>query len=475
MQQFGPYTDLTEIGRGGMSVVYRATAPDGRLVVLKLMAPHLTADPTARRRFEFEGRLALNHPNIARIHRVGVHEGTPYIEMEYVAGQTLSALVARQGPLSPPVAGRILADIASALDYAHRRGVIHRDVKPSNIIIRPDGRAVLTDFGVAKLPDATAYTATTARVGSVLFMSPEQAAGAYTLTPASDIYSLGVTIYYALTGRTPFQGSTDVAIARQHIEQPPPHPSEVCPTLPRAIGDVLMQALDKSPAQRPASAGALARSFAAALRAADARASGVPSAGPASTAMRGRSGTPAPAQRNVLRLGLLAGLSSAAVLVAALSALLVPSSPLGTTSTPPRATGGFIEAQAVPLVLPSPAAPTIEPARPTSSPLPTRVPAWVGGQPLGYVAPTPTRTPPARPTKPERVARPTRHPPDPLIPIASSATLPSPSGTLSPTDAPSHPPTVELQPTATSLATDAPSPTPTPELPSATPQGDIDR
>jgi len=470
MQRFGPYRDLVEIGRGGMSVVYRATAPDGRLIVLKLMAPHLAGNITARRRFELEGRLTLNHPNIARVHRAGLHDGTPFIEMEYVAGETLSTRVARQGPLSPSAAARILADVADALDYAHRLGVIHRDIKPSNIIIRPEGQAVLTDFGVAKLPDATAYTATTARVGSVLFMSPEQAAGAYTLAPASDIYSLGATIYYTLTGRAPFQGSTDVAIARQHIEQAPPHPSDIQPALPRAVGDVLMRALAKLPSQRPSSAGALARSFQAALKTTE-RAASVASAralpmGTASDLTR-RSDTTTPARRGSSLLGLLAGLTSVgALIVLTTLAFLMPLPSLsGSTGSTPRAIEPFITRQTTTLsAQPPPTASSTATPAATPSPVPALVPR-VTIQRLSY--PTPTRTPRPRPTQPARPIRPTRQPPDPIPPIVSSVTLPVTSSTAPPaTPSPTTEPTSTPEPVT-------PSPTAAPETPPATPEPSI--
>lgn len=482
MQRFGPYKDLVEIGRGGMSVVYRATAPDGRLVVIKVMAPHLVGNATARRRFEQEGKLTLTHPNIARVYRIGMHDGIPFIEMEYVAGETLSGLVARRGPLSLPTTARILADIASALDYAHRQGVIHRDIKPSNIIIRPEGRAVLTDFGVAKLSNATAYTATTARVGSVLFMSPEQAAGAYELTPASDIYALGATIYYALTGRTPFQGSTDVAIARQHIEQMPPHPSDIRPALPRAVGDVLMRALAKSPSQRPSSAGALARSYQAALAATQQQAASVPAADTSPNGLAPAVIRTAPsAQRGALPLGLFAGLASIAMLVAltGLAALLpMRSLSSGAVSPAPTATNVIVTDQpAYPTASPPPATPTA-----TSSPIVTRI-SPATDQPIAR--PLPTRTPRARPVRPTRPPQPTRQPPEPIPPIASSATLPAylsatptvtPLPTVEPTSTPESPtatpevPTPTLEPTSTPESPPPTSEAPTPTLePSASP------
>jgi serine/threonine-protein kinase len=468
MRRFGPYSDLVEIGRGGMSVVYRATAPDGRLVVLKLMAPHLVGNATAQRRFEQEGRLKLNHPNIARVYRIGLHDGTPYIEMEYIAGETLSALVARCGPLSPPTAARILADIASALDYAHCRGVIHRDIKPSNIIIRPEGRAVLTDFGVAKLPDATAYTATTARVGSVLFMSPEQAAGAYELTPAADVYALGATIYYALTGRPPFWGSSDVAIARQHIEQMPPHPSDIQPALPRAVGDVLMRALAKSPAQRPPSAGALARDYRLALKAAQWQAAGgTPSAGtsPAGQALV-TTRTVGQTRSSAPLLALFAGAAGIATLVSlAALAMLLPASSLSSgLISPTPLTTGEIAGQAV-----SPVAISPQPMTPTATPTATFKPLAAGAgmttdQPANR--PAPMRTPRARPARPTRLPRPTRQLPEAISPIVSLATPPPASQSATPTPSATFTPTVEpitTPPTMVEL-------TRTPEPPAGTPE-----
>jgi serine/threonine-protein kinase len=263
--KFGPYSRLYEIGRGGMATVYRATAPDGNLVALKLLGIHLATDKTAINRFKNESQLGLDHPNIVRVNNAGIIEDTPFIEMEYVPGETLDRLVARQGPLTPAQLSPILQDAAQALDYAHHKGVVHRDVKPSNILIRADGRAMLADFGIAKAAGITAYTATTARVGSVFYMSPEQAAGAFQVTQATDVYSLGVTAYYALSGQHPFEGDNDVAIARQHVDRIPPHLSVVKPDIPRPIGDVVMSALEKNPERRPVTAGAFAGAFTTAL------------------------------------------------------------------------------------------------------------------------------------------------------------------------------------------------------------------
>jgi serine/threonine-protein kinase len=181
--------------------------------------------------------------------------------MEYVAGESLERRLAREGTLTPQQLGPILIDAASALDYAHALGVIHRDVKPSNILIRANGDALLADFGVAKSSWQTAYTATAVRVGSVFYMSPEQANGAVDITPATDIYSLGVTAYYALCGKHPFEGGNDVAIARRHMDEKPTHICEINPKLPRNVGAVVMEALEKDPQRRSVSAGEFARAF----------------------------------------------------------------------------------------------------------------------------------------------------------------------------------------------------------------------
>ncbi len=266
MRQFGSYTDLVEISRGGMAVVYRAKTPQGTLVALKLLHPMLLGDPVMRKRFAQEASFRLHHPNIVPVLDYGEHNGTPFIVMEYVSGESLAALIARRGLLSPQQLAPILEAVASALDYAHRNGVIHRDVKAANILLRHDGSVLLTDFGIACLADGSSPTLTRGQVGSVLFMSPEQVLG-NPPTPSSDIYSLGVTLYLALTGKHPFMADNDVAIARMHVEATPKHVCTVNPRVPRAVGDVVMWALNKQPAQRPSSAGSLARAFYAALSA----------------------------------------------------------------------------------------------------------------------------------------------------------------------------------------------------------------
>ncbi len=247
-----------------MSTVYRAVDPDGNTVALKVLAIHLAADQTALRRFENEIKVLgkLMHPNIVRLYGADLRGNPPFLVIEHVEGEPLDKRVTRSGPIDYRAYAQILDDIARALDYAHTQDIIHRDVKPSNILIRrSDGLCKLTDFGVAKSPELTAFTATHARVGSAYYMSPEQVEGALELTPACDIYSLGVTSYLALTGRHPFEGGNEIAIARQHLETRPVHVSDVNPSVPRVVGDTIQKALEKLTYRRHASAGVFADAY----------------------------------------------------------------------------------------------------------------------------------------------------------------------------------------------------------------------
>lgn len=270
MSSFDAYTNRVELGRGGMSTVYRAVAPDGSIVALKVLAIHLAADRNALIRFQNEIRLLeeLDHPNIVRLRGADLRCTPPYLVMEYIEGMSLERWVTQKGVLTPRELGPLLSDVGRALDYAHDEGIIHRDVKPSNILIRrSSGRALLTDFGIAKSADVTAFTATHARVGSIYYMSPEQIEGRLELTRASDVYSLGVTAYLALTGRHPFEGTNEISIARKHLEVQAQHVSSVNSEVPQRVGDVVMRALEKHAYRRHETAGDFVRRFRAAVAA----------------------------------------------------------------------------------------------------------------------------------------------------------------------------------------------------------------
>ena len=260
------------IGRGGMGVVYRATnVALNRIYALKVLAPELAEDEQFRERFKRETRIAasLHHPNIVGIHYAGEHEGLLFFVMDYVTGTDLHEVLLTQAALEPTRAVDLLEQFASALDAAHRRGLVHRDVKPANILITvKDGEehAYLTDFGLAKKFDtASAMTAKGLMVGTVDYMAPEQITGTRT-DARSDIYGLGCVFYQMLTGKVPYERENSVATLFAHVhEPPPPLDGGIIDTYP-AFVPVLEKAMAKEPSDRYFSAGDFARDAAAALR-----------------------------------------------------------------------------------------------------------------------------------------------------------------------------------------------------------------
>jgi DNA-binding NarL/FixJ family response regulator/tRNA A-37 threonylcarbamoyl transferase component Bud32 len=259
-------------GRGGMGVVFRATDMVlDRRVALKLILGSLAHDPVFRARFERECRLAaaLDHPNVVDIFHAGEEHGQLYVTMRYVDGTDLKSLLARERWLDPERAVRIVEQVAGALDEAHRHGLVHRDVKPANVLLGAgpgDEWAFLTDFGVTKQrsTEDTNLTGTGMAVGSVDYMAPEQAQVAV-LDARTDVYGLGCVLFHALTGSVPFIRGTDLQRMWAHVHESPPAPSSIEPRLPRALDDVVGRALAKDPADRQQSAGALAREARAAL------------------------------------------------------------------------------------------------------------------------------------------------------------------------------------------------------------------
>lgn len=262
----GPYHILREIGRGGMAVVYEAYQGNlARPVAIKMLLPHFSADPAFVQRFLREARsaAALSHPNIVTIYDVVEQDGQYFIAMQLAPGVSLKKLLEQTGRLPLARAQRIINQVASALDHAHAKGLVHRDVKPDNIIVGSDDHAILTDFGLAKAAERdAALTAMGATVGTPEYMSPEQAKGQM-VGPASDIYSLGVVLYEMLTGRRPFTASDTSALLYLHVhETPPPIQVRALDLSPKAQA-VLDRALAKQPEQRYRSAGELAAALAA--------------------------------------------------------------------------------------------------------------------------------------------------------------------------------------------------------------------
>src|SRR5579884_723961 len=249
------YVIRRKLGSGGMADVYLAEDQElGRRVALKLLNERHAADEQFVERFRREAQSAagLNHPNIVSIFDRGLAEGTYYIAMEYLDGRTLKELLVRNGPTPIPIAIDYARQVLAAIAFAHRHGVVHRDIKPHNVVVGKDGRLKVTDFGIAR-SGASQMTEAGSIVGTAQYLSPEQARGA-PVDQRSDIYSLGIVLYEMLTGKVPFSGETPVEIAMKHLSQVPEPPSTLRSNIPHDLDAVVMRALAKDPEQRYASA-----------------------------------------------------------------------------------------------------------------------------------------------------------------------------------------------------------------------------
>src|SRR5258705_3923173 len=250
------YGIVEPLGRGGMSVVYRAERVRlGRAAALKLLAAPL-GNADHHERFLRESKLAasLDHPSIVPIYDAGEEDGLLYIAMAYVEGSDLKTLLVREGKLPLRRTLRILGQIASALDAAHARGLVHRDVKPANILVGPDDRAYLSDFGVVKELTATGTTRTGSFIGTIEYCAPDQIEGK-DVDARADVYALACVLYECVVGTPPFHRSSDVAVLYAHLHAPPPKLSKAAPDLPAALEPVLAKALSKSPLDRYATCG----------------------------------------------------------------------------------------------------------------------------------------------------------------------------------------------------------------------------
>jgi len=241
-----------KVGSGGMSTVYRAFDPTlERWVAIKLMHRDISSDPDQLERFRREARAvaSLNHPHVVTVIDAGEDDGTPYIVLEYVEGETLKDRIKRLGrlPVSDAVAYAI--EVGRALSSAHANKLVHRDVKPQNVLIDPDGRAKVTDFGIARSLEAHGLTATGRVLGTTDYVSPEQALG-HDVTEQSDIYSLGIVLYEMLAGEAPFRADTQVAVAMKHVREPLPDVQRVRPEISAALAAVVERATAKETRNR---------------------------------------------------------------------------------------------------------------------------------------------------------------------------------------------------------------------------------
>ncbi|MEO7556853.1 MAG: Stk1 family PASTA domain-containing Ser/Thr kinase [Acidimicrobiales bacterium] len=255
----GRYELHRRLARGGMADVFLARDQLlDRPVAVKVLFPEFATDPSFVERFRREAQNAanLNHPNIVAVFDWGQEKGTYFIVMEYVEGRSLAEILSAEGPLHPQRAAEVAADVAAALGFAHRNGVIHRDVKPGNVLVSPSGQVKVADFGIARALESGAeenLTQAGSVMGTATYFSPEQAQG-LVLDPRSDLYALGVVLYEMVTGRPPFTGDSPVAIAYKHVQEQPPRPRSVNPDVPADLEAIIGKLLSKDRENRYASA-----------------------------------------------------------------------------------------------------------------------------------------------------------------------------------------------------------------------------
>src|SRR5438067_3982588 len=254
------------IGRGGMATIYRGQdLRMDRVVAIKVLREVYSTDPKFVTRFQREAKAAsaLQHPNIVQVYDYGQTDGNYFIVMELVEGTDLRRYLRSRGVLAVDRAIIIAHDVALGLGAAHRRGIVHRDVKPQNVLVGRDGSIKLTDFGIASVYkdiNAERLTTTGMTLGTVQYYAPEQAQGEI-VSPAADVYALGIVMYEMLAGRTPFDGDTPVAVAMQHIQDLPTPPSHLNPSIPPALEEIIMRCLEKVPEMRFRDGSQLARAL----------------------------------------------------------------------------------------------------------------------------------------------------------------------------------------------------------------------
>jgi tRNA A-37 threonylcarbamoyl transferase component Bud32 len=274
--RLGAYEVLDLLGRGGMAEVYRGRHPRlDRIVAIKVLSERMASQSDFRQRFEREAQAvaALRHPSIVQVFDFGDVEGVYYMVMEFVEGVDLGRYLQETGAMPAEQARPILKDMAGALDYAHAQGIVHRDVKPSNVMLcisedqpnfweNDDCCAILTDFGIAKIrAGGTGVTKTGMMMGTLDYMAPEQIRGARRVDGRADVYSLGVMAYRMLTGQLPFQGGNLSAVMMAHLHEPPPDPRLAAPDMPEAVAQAIVRALAKDPDERPPTAGVMVKAM----------------------------------------------------------------------------------------------------------------------------------------------------------------------------------------------------------------------
>ena len=417
-QTLGKYQILEEIGRGGMGAVYRGYDPTlDRPVAIKVLAPHLVWEQNFVQRFLQEARAAarLLHPNIVTVFDVGEQDGVYYIVMQFVDGVPLDEILRREGPLPPERTAALIAQVASALEAAHQVGLVHRDVKPANILVKADDQAVLTDFGIARALSGTHLTRTGMMIGTPGYISPEQVRG-QEVGPAADQYALAVVAYELLAGRPPFTGDP-TTLLHAHAYEPPPPLRAGNPRIPPAVEAVVLRGLSKDPAQRWSSVGEFARQLQAAVEGRISQVTGVPP-------VRQRQARVLPRDRRVWALG---GALAVVLVALCLSVGWLVGGGEGGQATPEDQEGYRQDVQTVVVIAVTPTAASFQtPAAasatssgetPTSAPIATDTPTQTP-------TPTPTDTPtPTATSTPTDTRTPTpTHTPRPSDTATATAT-----------------------------------------------------
>ncbi|HEX7900208.1 MAG TPA: serine/threonine-protein kinase, partial [Planctomycetota bacterium] len=255
---------IAKLGAGGMGSVYLAEHSGlNRKVALKILPADMSRDPEYVARFRREALTAarLEHPNIVQVYDVGMYEGRPYIIMQYVDGESLSTIVENLGAMDPKDAAKVIAGMLRGLHHAHEAGIVHRDVKPDNVIVTKGDQAKLLDFGLATESEGNMQiTKDGMVVGTPYYLSPEQARGKKA-TPLSDVYAAGISLYYLLTGTRPFTGATALAVLNKHIHDQPEPPAKKNPKIPKVLSDLVLKLMAKRPEDRYPNAGAAAQAI----------------------------------------------------------------------------------------------------------------------------------------------------------------------------------------------------------------------
>lgn len=449
----GRYELMVQIGEGGMSRVYQARDQVlDRIVAVKLLREEYGGDQGFVARFYREARAvaSLSHPNIVDIYDYGPHEATYFIAMQYIAGMDLKAILRRDGPLPPRRAIATIDQVLRALGVAHAHQLIHRDVKPQNILVSANDSVIrLTDFGVARALDGVELTTSGAALGTAHYMAPEQGSGG-AIGPPTDIYATGVVLYELLTGQLPFRGTNQMQIMLQHLHEPPPPLASMAAGVPPALERVVQRAMAKEPAQRYRSAEEMRAALAAIGGTVGDRARGDgggrwPGAQPTEVTRALPPGTAArpPAtgggqRRSALLLPLLGVLLlSGALALFGLARALSPAL-RGSEPTQPAA---------------------VAPPAATIAPSPTRPAAAVIAAPptptITTVPPTAPPTAPVAPIVPPPAATDTATPPPPTATVAPPPVPPTATGTPTRVPTPAPPPTPTSAPTATATPTRA--------------------